>query len=77
MSPAVGYGRYGSLSLGGYMFQITALSNYAKVVVYRGGLRYEKNGFDWNSESINDVGLTLGLGCHSGSLSNVNRFRIR
>jgi hypothetical protein len=28
------------------MFQITALSNYAKRIVYRGGLRYEKNGFD-------------------------------
>jgi hypothetical protein len=31
-----------NLSLGVIMFQITALSNYAKRIVYRGGLRYEK-----------------------------------
>jgi hypothetical protein len=32
----------------------------------------KKTGLIVNSESINDVGLTLGLGLPTGSLSNVN-----
>jgi long-subunit fatty acid transport protein len=73
-SSNVGYGRYGSLSLGGYYVpNYSSFSNYAKRIVYRGGLRYEKTGLIVNSESINDVGLTLGLGLPiPGSLSNVN-----
>jgi hypothetical protein len=44
-SSNVGYGRYGSLSLGGYiMFQITAFLIMLKRIVYRGGLR--KTGLD-------------------------------
>jgi hypothetical protein len=34
-------------------------------------LKYEKN-LVVNGESINDVGLTLGLGCNNGTISNVN-----
>lgn len=70
----VGYGKYGSVSLGGYYVpSYNSFSSYAKRIVYRGGLRYEKTGLVVNSESINDIGLTLGLGLPiTGSFSNVN-----
>jgi hypothetical protein len=36
-------------------------------------LKYEKTGLVVNGESINDVGLTLGLGLPiTGTISNVN-----
>ncbi|MFE3868127.1 hypothetical protein ACFX5E_08570 [Flavobacterium sp. LS2P90] len=70
----VGYGRFGSVSLGGYYIpNYNSFSNYAKRIVYRGGLKYEKTGLMVNSESINDMGLTLGVGLPiTGSFSNVN-----
>ena len=70
----VGYGKYGSVSLGGYFIpQYNSFTNYAKRIVYRGGLRYEKTGLVINAESINDMGLTLGLGLPlNGTFSNVN-----
>jgi hypothetical protein len=73
-SSNVEYGKYGSLSLGGYYVpNYSSFSSYAKRIVYRGGLRYEKTGLIVNSESINDMGLTLGLGLPiTGSSSNVN-----
>lgn len=73
-SSNVGYGKYGSVSLGGYYIpNYNSFSSYAKKIVYRGGLRYEKTGLVVNSESINDMGLTLGLGLPiTGSFSNVN-----
>jgi hypothetical protein len=73
-SDNVGYGKYGSVSLGGYYIpNYNSFSSYTKRIVYRGGLRYEKTGLVVNSESINDMGLTLGLGLPiSGTFSNVN-----
>ncbi|KIA82668.1 membrane protein [Flavobacterium sp. AED] len=70
----VGYGRYGSVSLGGYYIpSYNSFSSYAKRIVYRGGIKYEKTGLMINSESINDMGLTLGLGLPiTGSFSNIN-----
>jgi long-subunit fatty acid transport protein len=70
----VGYGKYGSVSLGGYYLpDYNSFSSYAKRIVYRGGLKYEKTGLVVNGESINDVGLTLGLGLPiTGTISNVN-----
>jgi long-subunit fatty acid transport protein len=70
----VGYGKYGSVSLGGYYIpNYNSFSSYAKRIVYRAGLKYEKTGLVINSESINDMGLTFGLGLPiTGSFSNVN-----
>lgn len=70
----VGYGKYGSVSLGGYYIpNYNSFSSYTKRIVYRGGLKYEKTGLVVNSESINDMGFTLGLGLPiSGTFSNVN-----
>jgi hypothetical protein len=70
----VGYGKYGSVSLGGYYVpSFNSFSSYIKRIVYRGGLKYEKTGLVINSESVNDVGLSLGLGLPiPGAFSNVN-----
>ena len=70
----VGYGRFGSVSLGGYYIpNYNSFSSYTKRIVYRAGLKYEKTGLMINSESINDMGLTLGFGLPiTGSFSNVN-----
>jgi long-subunit fatty acid transport protein len=61
-------------SLGGYYIpNYNSFSNYAKRIVYRGGLKFDKTGLMVNSESINDVGVNLGLGFPiTGSFSNVN-----
>ena len=70
----VGYGKYGSVSLGGYFIpNYNSFTSYAKRIVYRAGLKYEKTGLVINSESINDVGMTFGLGLPiTGTFSNVN-----
>jgi hypothetical protein len=70
----VGYGKYGSVSLGGYYIpNYNSFTSYAKRVVYRGGLKYEKTGLVIDSESINDMGLMLGVGLPvTGTFSNVN-----
>ena len=70
----VGYGKYGSVSLGGYFIpNYNSFTSYAKRIVYRAGLKYEKTGLVINNESINDMGMTFGLGLPiTGTFSNVN-----
>ncbi|UFH35983.1 hypothetical protein [Flavobacterium acetivorans] len=70
----VSYEKSMKYSLGGYYIpNYNSFSSYAKRIVYRGGLKFDKTGLMVNSESINDIGLTLGLGLPiSGSFSNVN-----
>ncbi|WP_369765772.1 hypothetical protein [Flavobacterium sp. WC2429] len=73
-SSNVGYGKYGSVSLGGYFIpNYNSFSSYPKRIVYRGGIRYEKTGLVVNGESINDMGVTAGFGFPiTGVFSNVN-----
>ncbi|GIZ09112.1 hypothetical protein [Flavobacterium sp. UMI-01] len=70
----VTYGTYGSASLGGYYIpEYSSFTNYAKRIVYRGGLKYERTGLVINSESINNLAVTMGLGFPiTGSFSNIN-----
>jgi hypothetical protein len=70
----VSYGKYQKISLGGYFIpNYNSFTSYAKRLVYRAGLKFEKTGLVINSESINDMGATLGIGLPvSGSFSNVN-----
>ncbi|NGY38648.1 autotransporter outer membrane beta-barrel domain-containing protein [Flavobacterium sp. XN-5] len=70
----VGYGKFGSVSVGGYYIpNYNSFTSYAKRIVYRGGLKFEKTGLVVNGESIDDRGLTLGLGLPiTGTISNVN-----
>lgn len=73
-SNAVSYEKSMKYSLGGYFVpNYNSFSSYAKRIVYRAGLKYEKTGLIVNSESINDMGFTLGLGLPiTGSFSNIN-----
>ena len=70
----VSFQKFQKISLGGYYIpNYNSFTSYAKRLVYRGGLKYEKTGLVVNAESINDVGLTLGIGFPvTGSFSNVN-----
>ena len=70
----VSFQKFQKISLGGYYIpNYNSFTSYAKRLVYRGGFKFEKTGLVVNSESINDVGLTLGIGFPvTGSFSNVN-----
>jgi hypothetical protein len=70
----VSYQKQEKYSIGGYFVpKYNTFSGYAKRITYRGGLKYEKTGLVVNNQSINDIGITLGLGMPiTGSFSNVN-----
>ena len=70
----VAYEKGQKFSFGGfYIPNPKSYSSYVKRIIYRGGLKYEKTGLVINSQSINDIGLTLGLGLPiTGSFSNIN-----
>jgi len=70
----VAYGKSQKYSFGGYYVPNNkTFSSYAEKVTYRAGFKYEKTGLIINSQSINDVGLTLGVGLPiAGSFSNIN-----
>ena len=61
-------------SVGGfYIPQFNSFSNYFERVVYRGGFRYEETGLIVNDESINEFGMSFGLGLPVGpNFSNIN-----
>ncbi len=70
----VTYEKYQKYSVGGYYTpNANPFSSYVKRITYRGGFKYEKTGLVVNSTSINDVGLTFGVGLPiTGSFSNTN-----
>jgi len=68
------YENASNISFGGfYIPQYNSFSTYLKRVVYRAGLHYEKTGLNINNESINEFGISFGLGLPVGSFfSNAN-----
>jgi hypothetical protein len=70
----VTYEKQQKFGVGGYYIpNYNSFTSYTKRIVYRAGLRYEKTGLIVDSEAINDIGFTLGLGMPiTGSFSNVN-----
>jgi hypothetical protein len=60
--------------LGGfYTPRHNAISGYFNKVTYRGGMRYEDTGLVINGESINEFGISFGVGLPVGRLfSNIN-----
>lgn len=60
--------------LGGfYIPDYNSFGSYWKRVVYRGGFRFEETGININGESINEFGISFGLGLNLGrSFSNLN-----
>ena len=75
-SSATTYEDGSTFSLGGfYIPRYNSFSGYFKRAVYRGGLRYEKTGLNINNESINEFGISFGVGLPVGavtSFSNIN-----
>ena len=62
------------LSVGGfYIPQYNSFSSYFERVVYRAGFRFDETGLIINDESINEFGMSFGLGLPVGSnFSNIN-----
>ncbi len=60
--------------LGGfYIPDYNSFGSYLKRIVYRGGFRFEETGIKVNDESINEFGISFGLGLNLGrSFSNIN-----
>lgn len=63
-----------TISIGGfYIPQYNSFTSYFKRAVYRAGLHYEKTGLNINNESINEFGISFGVGLPVGSFfSNAN-----
>lgn len=63
-----------SFAIGGfYLPQYNSFSSYLKRVTYRTGVRFENTGLIVNNESINEFGISFGLGLPVGSSNNSNR----
>lgn len=63
-----------TLAIGGfYIPEYDSFSKYWKRVVYRGGVHFENTGLEINNETINEFGMSFGLGLPVGGLfSNAN-----
>jgi hypothetical protein len=58
---------------GFYIPEYNSFSSYWKRIVYRGGFRFEQTGLNINSESINEFGISFGMGLPMGrTFSNIN-----
>lgn len=73
-SGATSYEDATTFSLGGfYIPQYNSFNSYFKRTVYRAGVRYEKTGLNINSESINEFGISFGVGLPVGNgISSAN-----
>ncbi|AXT52506.1 hypothetical protein D1818_17310 [Aquimarina sp. BL5] len=62
------------VKLGGYYIpKYNSLTSYLNRIVYRGGVRYEETGLNINGQSINEFGISFGVGLPVGRLfSNAN-----
>lgn len=71
---AIVYENSSSFSLGGfYIPQYNSFTSYFKRAVYRAGFHFENTGLNINNESINEFGISFGIGLPSGSFfSNTN-----
>ena len=63
-----------NVSFGGfYIPDYTSFSKYWKRVTYRAGMRFENTGLEINNESINEFGISFGVGLPVGNVfSNAN-----
>ena len=73
-SDNVRYENASSYKLGGYFIpKYNSLTSYFNRVVYRAGIRYEQTGLNINNQSIDEFGISFGVGLPVGSLfSNAN-----
>ena len=63
-----------TVSIGGFFIpNYKSLTSYWKRVVYRAGVRFENTGLNINTESINEFGISFGVGLPVGRMfSNTN-----
>jgi len=63
-----------NISLGGFLVpDYNSFSSYWKKVTYRAGLHYENTGLEINNETINEFGISFGVGLPVGNMfSNAN-----
>ncbi|HLT33951.1 MAG TPA: hypothetical protein VKZ98_09190 [Aquaticitalea sp.] len=63
-----------TIAVGGFFIpEYDSFSKYWKRVVYRAGLHFENTGLEINNETINEFGISFGLGLPVGNLfSNAN-----
>ena len=63
-----------TIAFGGFFIpDYDSFSKYWKRVVYRGGLHFENTGLEINNETINEFGISFGLGLPmGGAFSNAN-----
>ena len=68
------YENASGFALGGFFIpDYNAFSGYFNRVVYRAGIRYDKTGLNLKNESINEFGISFGVGLPVGSFgSNAN-----
>ncbi len=68
------YTNASKVKLGGYYIpNYNSLTSYLNRIVYRGGIRYEETGININGQSIDEFGISFGVGLPVGNLfSNVN-----
>ncbi len=73
-SQNIEYKNGSTLSVGGYYIpKFNSLTNYFNRIVYRAGFRYEETGLHINNESIDEFGMSFGVGLPLNTLfSNVN-----
>lgn len=57
---------------GFYLPKYNSFSSYFSRVVYRAGMRFENTGMVINGETINDFGISFGIGLPIGGFSNAN-----
>jgi len=63
-----------AIALGGfYVPDYNSFSNYWKRIVYRAGVHFENTGLEINNETINEFGISFGVGLPVGNIfSNAN-----
>jgi hypothetical protein len=63
-----------TISVGGFFIpQYGSFNNYLKRMVYRAGIRFENTGLKINNETINEFGISFGVGLPVGNFfSNAN-----
>lgn len=73
-SAATSYEDASTISVGGfYIPDYRSITSYFKRAVYRAGVRYEKTGLVVNTESINEFGISFGVGLPlKGGISSAN-----
>ncbi len=63
-----------SIAIGGYFIpDFNSYSSYLKRIVYRAGVHFENTGLEINNETINEFGISFGVGLPVGNVfSNAN-----